>query len=159
MKRMMPMKPMKPMKHPARVSQAGISMIEILIALVIISILGAIAYPSYKDRVYSGRRAEAKTALSDLATRLESYYAKTNTYATATIGTGAATDVLSTGTTSQGFYTLTIDPLNTTATAYRIVAAPVGVQAGDTKCGSLSLTSANVKGIGTGATGTVATCW
>ena len=155
---MKPMKHMKHMKHMARGRQAGISMIEILVALVIISILGAIAYPSYKDRVYSGRRAEAKAALSDLATRLESYYAKTNTYLTATIGTGTATDVLSIGMTGQGSYTLTIDPPpNTSATAYRIVATPVGVQAGDTKCGSLSLTSANVKGM-TG-TGTVATCW
>ena len=132
-------------------------MIEILIVLVIVAILGAIAYPSYKDKVYSGRRSDARTALSDLASRLESYYAKTNTYATATIGTGNATDVIPAALTSQGYYTLAIDAANTTATTYSITAAPVGVQTGDTRCATLIINSLNVRTV-TG-TAPATRCW
>ena len=141
----------------AGVHVAGFSMIEMLIVLAIIAILGTIAYPSYKDKVYSGRRSDARTALSDLATRLESYYAKTNTYATATIGTGNATDVLPAALTSQGYYTLAIDAANTTATTYSITATPTGVQAGDTRCLTLIINSLNVRTVK--GTAPATSCW
>jgi type IV pilus assembly protein PilE len=137
---------------------AGFSLIEIVVAVAIVAIIAAIAIPSYKDKVYKGRRADAKTALADLANRMESYYARNNTYATATIATGAsATDVLSSATSAGGSYTLSIVPAGTTATTYRIQAVPAGLQAGDALCGTLSITSGNVKAV-TG-TGTLSECW
>ena len=145
------------MKSPnSRSGQHGITMIELLVALTIIGILGALAYPSYKDKIQSSRRAEGKTALSDLATRMEAYYAKTNTYATATIASGnATTDILSTASTSSSLYTLSIDAA--TATTYAIKATPTGAQASDVKCAALVLNSSNVKSV-TG-TGAAASCW
>lgn len=142
----------------SRPRQYGFSMVEILVALSIIGILGALAYPSYKDKIQSSRRAEAKTALSDLATRMEAYYAKTNTYATATIASGnATTDILSSAATSSSLYTLSIDAAATTATTYAIKATPTGAQASDVKCAALVLNSLNVKSV----TGTdpPASCW
>jgi type IV pilus assembly protein PilE len=131
-------------------------MIEILIALAVIAILGSLAYPSYRDKIVSSRRAEAKAALSDLANRLEAHYAKTNTYVTATIGTGGATDVLENATTPSGYYSLMIE--SATASTYRIMATPLGTQlSGDTKCQALRLTSANVKTV-TGP-GPASSCW
>ena len=145
------------MADPRRGS-AGFSLIEIVVAVAIVAIIAAIAIPSYKDKVYKGRRADATTALADLANRMESYYAKNNTYATATIATGAgATDVLPSAASAGGSYTLSIVAAGTTATAYRIQAVPTGPQAGDALCGTLSITSGNVKAV-TG-TGTVAQCW
>ena len=95
--------------------------------------------------------------LSDLATRLESYYAKTNTYSTATIGTGNVTDVLPVAATNQGYYTLAIDAANTTATTYSITAAPVGVQTGDTRCATLIINSLNVRTVS--GTAPATSCW
>lgn len=141
----------------SRRRHSGLTIIEILIGLAIVGILGALAYPSYKDKVISSRRADARTALSDLATKLEAHYSRTNTYATATIATGTATDVLSIAKTGPGYYQLAIDTGATTASYYKINATPQGAQALDTKCGTLVLDSRNVKTV-TG-TAPAATCW
>jgi len=134
----------------------GFTLLELAIVAVIVVVLMKLALPSYRDKVYRGRRADGTTALADLANRMEAYYGQNNTYATATIAAGvAATDVLSSATSVQGYYTLSIQSSN--ATTYTIQAAPAGTQTGDTVCATLRLTSANVKTI-TG-TGTVASCW
>ena len=51
-------------RHVQRAGTAlGWSLIEVLIALAIIAILAAIAFPSYVDAVHRGWRAEARSAL------------------------------------------------------------------------------------------------
>ncbi|MBI5783276.1 MAG: type IV pilin protein, partial [Gammaproteobacteria bacterium] len=52
-------------------------------------------------------------------------------------------------TTPQGYYTLTIPAANTTS--YTLTATAVGIQTGDTRCPTLTLTSAGAK--------TPAICW
>lgn len=52
----------------------GFSLIEVLIVVVIIGILASIAYPSYVDQVNKVRRADAQTALVELAARLQEFY-------------------------------------------------------------------------------------
>jgi type IV pilus assembly protein PilE len=137
----------------------GFTMIEMMIALVVVAVLAAIAYPNFRQSIINGRRADGATALTDLANRMERYYAQNNTFATATIATGtAATDVLAAAASGQGFYTLSI-----TAQAqhtFTIRATRAGAQTADTKCGDFTLTSAGVKGLVNNATGfTVARCW
>ena len=44
----------------------GFTLIELMIVVAIVAILASIAYPSYKDSVLKSRRAEARTALSEL---------------------------------------------------------------------------------------------
>lgn len=137
---------------------AGFTLIEILVAVTILAIIAAIALPIYQDKIYKGRRADAKTALADLGNRMERYYAQNNTYATATIASGVSTtDVLASAASAGTTYTLSIVSAGTTATTWTIQAAPTGAQSSDTLCGTLSLTSTNVKTIS--GTGTASQCW
>jgi type IV pilus assembly protein PilE len=59
----------------------GFSLIELMIVCVIATILAAIAIPSYNSQIRKSRRTEAKTAISDLASREERYFATQNVYA------------------------------------------------------------------------------
>lgn len=140
----------------------GFTLVELVITMAIIGILAAIAYPGYSAYVVRARRSDAQAALLDLASRMERYYSQRNTYATATIGTGAATDLTTSTQSSEGWYTLSI-PVKTAST-YTLQASPNGSQAkADTTCQSLTLTNLGVKGIanGTGGTpsGPVTRCW
>lgn len=59
----------------------GFSLIELLVAIVILGILASIAYPTYTEQVRKSRRADAKTALLELSQRQENFYVDNNAYA------------------------------------------------------------------------------
>lgn len=65
-------------------SMRGFTLIELMIAVVIIGILSAIAYPSYTDYVRKSRRAEAKSMLQEIQLVQERYRANNSTYGTLT---------------------------------------------------------------------------
>lgn len=58
----------------------GVTLIELMIVIVIISILAAVAYPSYRQYVTKAKRNEAKTALLQIATMQERFYLSNSTY-------------------------------------------------------------------------------
>ncbi|MGB5337609.1 MAG: type IV pilin protein, partial [Gammaproteobacteria bacterium] len=60
--------------------QRGFTLIELMIVVVVISLLAAIAYPSYRDHVIRAHRADAKAALLENAQFLERNYSETNRY-------------------------------------------------------------------------------
>lgn len=141
----------------------GFSLIELMIVVVIVGILAAVAYPSYLSYITKSRRSDGQAALLDLANRMERYFSENHTYATATIGTSSATtDVLSSATSPEGWYTLSIP--TKTAFAFTIQATPQNAQGTeDTSCQSLTLNNLGQKGITAGPAGnptaTVAKCW
>jgi type IV pilus assembly protein PilE len=63
-----------------KAKDSGFSLIELMIVVVIATILAAIAIPSYNSQIRKSRRTEAKTALADLASREERYFATQNVY-------------------------------------------------------------------------------
>lgn len=145
----------------------GFTLIELMIAILIIAILAGLALPSYQESVIKSRRAEAKSALMDLQNRMERFYIDRNTYANACI-TGvntcsASNSVLGSANTENGYYRLSIS--NASATGYTLTAAPQGAQTKDTKCQALTLTNTGTKGVaaptsgGTAPTSTAANCW
>ena len=71
----------------------GFTLIEVMIAVVVIAILTAIAYPSYLEYVRRGQRALGQQFLLDLAQRQEQYLIDNRAYATS-IGTVAGAGVL-----------------------------------------------------------------
>src|SRR5690606_16242997 len=58
----------------------GFTMIELMIVVVIVGILAAIAYPSYRSYVLRANRAEARALLLDIAAREERFFSNNNTY-------------------------------------------------------------------------------
>lgn len=134
-----------------QVKLRGFSLLELMIAVAIIGILAAIAYPMYSTHVQDTRRAECAAALLGLASAMERDFSRNNTYSNL-VGAGAFP---ATCPTDGGpvFYNLSITGL--TATTYQLNAAPSGAQAGD-PCGTLTLNQALQKGQ---STGTLARCW
>ncbi len=127
-----------------------------MIVVAVIAILAAIAYPNYANYVMKARRADAKTALLDLASRQERYFSMRNQYTNAGVdlGYGAAfpTDVQTSGT---AYYRLTVTAAS--ATAFAATAAPIGPQVTD-KCGTYAIDQLGTQS-NTGGTLTSAECW
>jgi len=63
-------------------NQKGFTLIELMIVVAIIGILAAIAIPNFMSYQCKARQSEAKSALGDIRTMEEAYYAEHNTYGT-----------------------------------------------------------------------------
>jgi type IV pilus assembly protein PilE len=127
----------------------GFSMIELMIVLVIISILAAIAIPSYRQYMLKGHRSEATRALQDIASRQENYYFSNNEYADNLGDLGATSSI------AGSYYTIAI--ASASSTDYEITAAARGTQTQDGACTAFALHRSGAKGSsGSGAT---EICW
>lgn len=130
----------------------GFTLIELMIAVAIISILAAIAYASYANYVTTSRRAAAAACLSEVSQFMERYYTTNQTYV------GATTPALACRTELAIFYTFTVAG-GATATTFSVTATPVGQQLtrDNAKCGTLGLTHTGTRS----ATGTAGAggCW
>ncbi|CAM3004728.1 type IV pilin protein [Legionella worsleiensis] len=116
----------------------GFTLIELMIALVIIGILVSFAYPSYQQFIQKSRRADALAILTQDQIIFERCFSQNFSYATACGALPAFPQV-----TPEGFYTVNIS--NLTATTYTLTATPLGSQVNDTQCASMSVNQANVK--------------
>jgi type IV pilus assembly protein PilE len=146
-----------------RARERGFTLIELLIAIAIVGILLRLAFPAYQNSVMKSRRADAKTALLDLAQREERYLATTNQYttsapalgyaATATV-TSAAPMTIQNG--SASFYTLEVTTSG--STSFTATARPTGVQlTKDTQCGNFVIDNTGRQTIS--GTGNATDCW
>jgi type IV pilus assembly protein PilE len=104
--------------HPSLHSQRGFTLIEVIVVVTILAILAAIAIPNYTEYIQRGRRADGKTALTQMAQWQERRRTETNSYATATAQLPGLANVQS---NSQTIYTITVDA-GATATAYTLTA-------------------------------------
>lgn len=88
---------------------AGFSLIEILVVIVIIGILAAIAVPLLLSQRKKGYDASLKSDLRTVANDIESYYAEFEAYPTGMDGTNL------TGSAAIGTESVTLSPGNTVA--------------------------------------------
>lgn len=58
----------------------GVTLVELMIAILIIGILAAAAYPSYREFSDRAKRSEAKAMLLQIAAQQESFYLQNNIY-------------------------------------------------------------------------------
>jgi type IV pilus assembly protein PilE len=144
--------------------EAGFTLIELMVTIVIGAILVTIAVPSYTSQVRKSRRTDAKTALLDLATREERYSSLNNAYTnvSASLGYGTGGFPQSVG---SGYYnigtTFTITPAAPqVAAAFTVTATPIGPQTKDTQCQIFSIDQTGKQhATDSGGNDTTTICW
>lgn len=133
-----------------RRKNAGVTLLELMLVVMIVGLLTAIAVPGYRKYVMRAARADAKAALLTMAGQLERCFTRFNSYDDDD-GCAVASGV----TSSDGKYIVNIT--DQTSVGYSLEAVPQEGQADDEECATFTLDSASVKGV----TGTedAARCW
>ncbi|HEX4330210.1 MAG TPA: type IV pilin protein [Burkholderiales bacterium] len=136
----------------------GFTLIELMIVVIVISVLAAIAIPSYTAYITRGKRASARTAIQNLAQIEERFFTQNNNYQSVAAGSSVTAgwvnfvgDVYTTR-----YYDLTVTTAagtTTTAAAFTISAVPTNGFT-DNQCGTLSLTSTGLQ-----SPTSVSDCW
>jgi len=128
-----------PLSH-RRTLSCGFTLIEMMIAVAILGIVTAIAFPSFLDSVRKGRRAEAFAALVSLQQAQERWRTNNAGY-TETLANTASPGSTPNGlgisaATSSGLYTISVDVGSASAIGYKATAiANSGTsQVGDGSC-------------------------
>src|SRR5688500_3628639 len=110
----------------------GFTLMELLIALAIVGMLSAIAYPNYRQYILRAHRAEGLTALQQTAAQMERYFSNNSSYAPdmATLGIPNLTQ--------NQYYSLSIGPgaCGDPELCYILTADAQGAQVDDTDCPS-----------------------
>ena len=134
-----------------RADQAGFTLIELMIVVVVIAILGAIALPSYREHVIKTRRAAAGACLLEQAQIMERFYTTHMTYTGAPDPAGGCVNDIA------EYYTLPAATVAGSGRGFSLEARPVSGKQDDAKCGTLTLDQTGTKG--ESGTGTVTDCW
>lgn len=139
----------------------GFTLMELMIAVAIVGILAAIAYPAYNKSVTKTKRRAAEACLSNYATYMERFYTTNLSYAEDTSGNAISLPTLdcasaqNTGSNYQ--YSLSTTTAVTQST-YLLQAVPTGTQStADASCGTLTLDQTGARNV-TGSDGAAA-CW
>jgi type IV pilus assembly protein PilE len=148
-------------------SNAGFTMIELMVVIAIMAILTMIAYPSYQESIRKSRRSDGIAAALTLQAAQEKFRGSCAVYAqvfdtaapfqnTCTIGPPNTSAIVAASDSPEGFYTLSIEANSATGNAYTIVITPQGAQTTDTACNPMKIA------YGAGAPNgdrTPASCW
>jgi len=124
----------------------GVTLMELLLVIGILSILSMIAVGSYRTYSLHANRSDATTSLMKIQAAQEKYYLQNNTYASSPTALGILT------VSPAGFYNLTMAQGSTGDwNSFQATATAVNAQVQDTGCVTLTL---NDQG-----THAPATCW
>ena len=124
-----------------RRGQQGVTLVELMIAVGIVGILAAVAYPSYRNQVMRTTRTEARTALEQRALQLEKCFTRYMSYNNANCAAGQAA-----ANSSTAHYSITISNPGGNATSFTLTATPQGAQAADTQCATLTIRDTGQRG-------------
>jgi type IV pilus assembly protein PilE len=131
--------------------QRGFTLLELMITVTLLAILVGIAYPAYTSYMVKARRVDGVAAINHAAMFMESWRSDNATYA------GGDGDAAFPANSERGYYTIATTAA-ATASGYTLKATPAGIQASDTACTSLTLSSTGTRGY-TGTAPDVDTCW
>ncbi len=140
----------------------GFSLTELMIAVVIVSILAAVAIPSYQDSVRRSRRADAKTTLLEASQWMERFYTENNRYDQNLGGTATTLPTSLASSPKEGttkYYNLSFVSGSLAQNAYTLQAVPISTtDQNNDKCKTMTLTNLGVKGL-SGSSASVDDCW
>ena len=114
----------------------GFTLIELMITVVVVAILGAIAYPSYTSYIKRGQRSAAQQLMADIANREQQYLLDAKSYTAALDSTGLNVSADGWACTAASCtnprYTVTV-AVNNTATppTFTVTATPTALQSSD----------------------------
>lgn len=143
----------------------GFTLIELMIVIAIVSVISALAVPSYVDHVRKGKRADAKVELLQIAQMQESYFVQNLSYAKSLKDEAGGLGLGSTVQTEQEQYLITIGATPngctgttiTPCTGYTLTATPQGGQVKDVECLNFTLSHTGKKDVS--VTGHAKQCW
>jgi type IV pilus assembly protein PilE len=136
--------------------QAGFSLVELLVVLVIMGVLSALALPGYTRYVQRGNRTEVMVALLEAQHFMERYYSVNGQYLSPANAVPMLPQRLQ-GIPSQGTVRYQLSVREATANSYLLQAVPEGSMAGDV-CGSLTINQTGLRGV-LNSTHSVSECW
>ncbi len=125
-----------PFRFLRRRHTSGFTLIDLLIACVVLAILAAVAYPSYASHVRKAHRADAKTILLETAQYMERYHAMHSTYVGARVDAVSAVAPKNAEAARVKYHISFVD--EPTAMRFTLQAAPVNGQEAD-NCGTLTV--------------------
>ena len=138
----------------------GFTLTELVIAVAMVTILAAIAIPSYRDSVRRSHRTDGTGTLLTLAAEQEKFHLQNNTY-TALLGEGGLEWRHKDGTgfiSRDGYYQISVTAAD--VNTFELQAVPKPGQDGDTKCSSLTIDeSGNRAAKDDGDVNTTDLCW
>jgi type IV pilus assembly protein PilE len=139
--------------HSNLAGSRGFTLIELMIALVILAVVSSYAIASYQKSILKTNRAAAKTTLGKLSSAEENYHFSHNNYAaTATTLIGAIPAQVSQK------YTFSVTPA-APSTTYTWTATATGGQLKDTDCKTFSISSSGLQSATNSAGTANSSCW
>jgi type IV pilus assembly protein PilE len=137
-------------------SSMGFTLVELMVAILVMAIMASIAVPTYSNQIRKSRRTEARNAVLDAASREERFFATHNYYSVDAPDLGYAAYPAAVG----NYYQLTATCTNkaTPCTDFTITANPLGAQLKDTDCATLSVDQTGLQAA-TGSATAATTCW
>ena len=126
---------------------SGFTLIELMIAVAVVSILVAVALPAYRDHIRKSRRAEAQAFLLSVASREQQFLVDTRSYAASLVDIGIPTP-----SNVAAAYDIAASAAAATPPAFVLTATPKSEQALE-RCGTLSIDQNGTK------TAAVNGCW
>jgi type IV pilus assembly protein PilE len=134
--------------------QRGLTLVELMVVVAVLSIIAAVAYPLYTTQMQKIRRADAKTALASIALAQERYYTANGGYA-ATLTSLQLSTELSGGQSEKGYYNIRNLTVTNSGQSYSVQARKrnAAAQADDTTCAWFQIDHTGDKTAKSG------TCW
>ena len=131
-----------------RSKSSGFTLIELMIAVAIVGVLAAIAYPSYIEYVKKGRRAEVMVQMLAARQLMERYYTENRSYPSAPyFNNNFQTNVPPGASDAERNYVLWLDPAKLSGgSAFWMSASRDGAMLRD-KCGNPNLDNFGRKGV------------